>query len=81
MRPDKTMTLREAVAPFVRDGDTVAREGFTHLIPAAAVHEIIRQGRSTRCVPTPAATSRRSTRTSASSASWPAHRRGAAAGG
>ncbi|NIH88457.1 CoA transferase subunit A [Amycolatopsis granulosa] len=43
--PDKTMSLREAVAAFVRDGDTVALEGFTHLIPTAAGHEIIRQGR------------------------------------
>jgi glutaconate CoA-transferase subunit A len=45
MRPDKTMTLREAVASFVRDRDTVSLEGFTHLIPTAAGHEIIRQGR------------------------------------
>ncbi|KAA9166408.1 CoA transferase subunit A [Amycolatopsis acidicola] len=45
MRPDKTMTLREAVASFVRDGDTVSLEGFTHLIPTAAGHEIIRQGK------------------------------------
>ncbi|QIN84320.1 CoA transferase subunit A [Rubrobacter tropicus] len=37
--------LREAVAEFVRDGDAVALEGFTHLIPTAAAHEIIRQGR------------------------------------
>ncbi|NIH79875.1 CoA transferase subunit A [Amycolatopsis viridis] len=43
--PDKTMSLREAVAAFVHDGDTVALEGFTHLIPTAAGHEIIRQGR------------------------------------
>lgn len=43
--PDKTMTMREAVAAFVRDGDTLALEGFTHLIPTAAGHEIIRQGR------------------------------------
>src|SRR6185437_15479174 len=28
----------------VRDGDTMALEGFTHLIPHAACHEIIRQG-------------------------------------
>jgi glutaconate CoA-transferase subunit A len=27
------ITLREAVAALVRDGDTVAMEGFTHLIP------------------------------------------------
>ncbi len=37
--------LREAVAEFVRDGDAVALEGFTHLIPSAAAHEIVRQGR------------------------------------
>lgn len=39
------LTLKEAVAEHVRDGDTVALEGFTHLIPYAAGHEIIRQGR------------------------------------
>jgi glutaconate CoA-transferase subunit A len=38
-------TLREAIAAHVRDGETVALEGFTHLIPFAAGHEIIRQGR------------------------------------
>jgi glutaconate CoA-transferase, subunit A len=38
-------TLTEAVAELVHDGDTVALEGFTHLIPFAAGHEIIRQGR------------------------------------
>lgn len=38
-------TLRDAVGSLVRDGDTVALEGFTHLIPTAAGHEIIRQGR------------------------------------
>jgi len=38
-------TLREAVAGLVHDGDTVALEGFTHLIPTAAGHEIVRQGR------------------------------------
>lgn len=38
-------TLREAVAGLVHDGDTVAMEGFTHLIPHAAGHEVIRQGR------------------------------------
>ncbi|GHF25423.1 3-oxoadipate--succinyl-CoA transferase subunit A [Amycolatopsis deserti] len=43
--PDKTMSLRDAVAAFVHDGDTVSLEGFTHLIPTAAGHEIIRQGR------------------------------------
>jgi glutaconate CoA-transferase subunit A len=39
-------TLTEAVAGLVRDGDTVAMEGFTHLIPHAAGHEIIRQRRT-----------------------------------
>ncbi|HSR07359.1 MAG TPA: CoA-transferase, partial [Bryobacteraceae bacterium] len=37
--------LSEAIAEFVRDGDTIALEGFTHLIPYAAGHEIIRQKR------------------------------------
>ncbi|MDE3100631.1 MAG: CoA transferase subunit A [Chloroflexota bacterium] len=37
-------TLRDAVAGLVRNGDTVALEGFTHLIPFAAGHEIARQG-------------------------------------
>jgi glutaconate CoA-transferase, subunit A len=39
------VTLAEAIAVTVRDGDTVAMEGFTHLIPHAAGHEVIRQGR------------------------------------
>jgi glutaconate CoA-transferase, subunit A len=39
------VTLAEAIAHHVRDGDSVALEGFTHLIPFAAGHEIIRQGR------------------------------------
>src|ERR1700751_4732975 len=38
-------TLGEAVAGLVRDGNVVAMEGFTHLIPFAAGHEVIRQGR------------------------------------
>ena len=38
-------TLARAVAELVHDGDTVALEGFTHLIPMAAGHEIIRQRR------------------------------------
>ncbi|HEY6015175.1 MAG TPA: CoA-transferase [Gaiellaceae bacterium] len=38
-------TLAEAVSELVHDGDTVALEGFTHLIPHAAGHELIRQGR------------------------------------
>ncbi|WP_017586718.1 CoA transferase subunit A [Nocardiopsis ganjiahuensis] len=36
--------LGEAVRQLIHDGDTVALEGFTHLIPVAAGHEIIRQG-------------------------------------
>lgn len=38
-------TLREAVTELVHDEDSVAMEGFTHLIPTAAAHEIIRQQR------------------------------------
>jgi glutaconate CoA-transferase, subunit A len=37
--------LSSAVSELVRDGDVVALEGFTHLIPHAAGHELIRQGR------------------------------------
>jgi glutaconate CoA-transferase, subunit A len=37
--------MADAVRELVRDGDTVAIEGFTHLISFAAGHEIIRQGR------------------------------------
>ncbi|TNC21194.1 CoA transferase subunit A [Amycolatopsis alkalitolerans] len=39
------LSLRDAVARLVHDGDTVALEGFTHLIPHAAGQEIIRQRR------------------------------------
>lgn len=38
-------SLAEAIKSAIRDGDTVAIEGFTHLIPHAAGHEIIRQDR------------------------------------
>lgn len=41
----KLCSLSEAVARFVHDGDSVYLAGFTHLIPFAAGHEIIRQGR------------------------------------
>jgi glutaconate CoA-transferase subunit A len=41
----KVVTMKEAIARFVRDGDLVVMEGFTHLIPFAAGHEIIRQRR------------------------------------
>ena len=39
------LPLSEAIRDFVHDGDVVALEGFTHLIPFAAGHEIIRQKR------------------------------------
>jgi glutaconate CoA-transferase subunit A len=39
------VTLQEAIAALVNDGDSVALEGFTHLIPFAAGHEVLRQGR------------------------------------
>jgi len=37
--------LSRAIAELVRDGDSVALEGFTHLIPFGAGHEVIRQRR------------------------------------
>jgi glutaconate CoA-transferase subunit A len=37
--------LSQALAELVHDGDVVALEGFTHLIPHAAGHELVRQGR------------------------------------
>ena len=39
------LTLEEAVAGLIHDGDTVAMEGFTHLIPHAAGHQVIRAGK------------------------------------
>ena len=45
MPGSKVASMRDAVAELVRDGDTVAIEGFTHLIGFAAGHEIIRQRR------------------------------------
>jgi len=41
----KLCSLKEAVADFVKDGDLIYAAGFTHLIPFAVGHEIIRQGR------------------------------------
>jgi len=41
----KFCSLKEAVQQFVKDGDSVYAAGFTHLIPFAAGHEIIRQER------------------------------------
>jgi glutaconate CoA-transferase, subunit A len=46
MRTQAVITsLKQAVADLIHDGDTVALEGFTHLIPVAAGQEIIRQRR------------------------------------
>ena len=42
---DKLLTMKEAIARYVSDGDTIVIEGFTHLICFAAGHEIIRQQR------------------------------------
>src|SRR5215472_13989556 len=39
------LTLAEAIGRHVHDGQAIALEGFTHLIPFAAAHEIIRQQR------------------------------------
>lgn len=39
------LSLSQAIEECVRDGDCVAMEGFTHLIPFAAGHELIRQRR------------------------------------
>src|ERR1700726_1796811 len=39
------VALRDGIAALVHDGDTLVMEGFTHLIPFAAGHEIIRQQR------------------------------------
>ncbi len=41
----QVLSLREAIAAHVSDGQSIALEGFTHLIPFAAGHEIIRQQR------------------------------------
>ena len=55
MSTSKVTSMRDAVRELVRDGDTVAIEGFTHLICFAAGHEIIRQRRRdlTLCRMTP----------------------------
>ena len=44
------LSLHDAVAKYVSDGATVAMEGFTHLIPFAAGHEIIRQHKLDLCL-------------------------------
>ncbi len=55
MNSDKVMTMKGAVSKFVHDGDTAYLAGFTHLIPFAAGHEIIRQRKTdlTLCRATP----------------------------
>ena len=45
MDSHKVMSMKEAIGKFVHDGDTAYLAGFTHLIPFAAGHEIIRQGK------------------------------------
>jgi glutaconate CoA-transferase subunit A len=45
MESGKLMSMKEAVAKFVNDGDTAYLAGFTHMIPFAAGHEMIRQGK------------------------------------
>jgi glutaconate CoA-transferase subunit A len=40
----KILSLSDAISRYVQDGDTVYAAGFTHMIPFAAGHEIIRQG-------------------------------------
>lgn len=51
----KLLTMKEAVSKFVRDDETIYLAGFTHMIPFAAGHEIIRQRRKgmTLCRATP----------------------------
>lgn len=44
------LSLRDAIAEYIHDGATLAMEGFTHLIPFAAGHEIIRQHKSDLCL-------------------------------
>ena len=41
----KLMPLKQAISEYVSDGDVLYAAGFTHLIPFAAGHEIIRQGK------------------------------------
>lgn len=43
-RKSKVMSLSDAISEFIFDGASVSLEGFTHAIPTAAGHEIIRQG-------------------------------------
>jgi glutaconate CoA-transferase subunit A len=43
MAKPEFLSLKDAVSAYIRDGDILAMEGFTHLIPFAAGHEVIRQ--------------------------------------
>ena len=45
MTSSKLTTLHDAIATLVKDGDLLYAAGFTHLIPFAAGHEMIRQAR------------------------------------
>lgn len=55
MADDKLMPMREAIARYVHDGDTIYLAGLSHLVPFAAAHEIIRQRKRDLvfCRPTP----------------------------
>lgn len=55
MSKAKILTMKTAIERYVSDGSTIALEGFSHLIPFAAAHEIIRQRRTglTLCRMTP----------------------------
>jgi glutaconate CoA-transferase subunit A len=55
MDTGKMMTMKEAVSKYVKDDDSIYLAGFTHMIPFAAGHEIIRQKRRnmTLCRATP----------------------------
>ena len=44
------LSMHDAIARYVHDGTSVAMEGFTHLIPFAAGHEIIRQQKRELCL-------------------------------
>lgn len=44
------LSLHDAIATYVSDGASIALEGFTHLIPFAAGHEIIRQQKRDLCL-------------------------------
>ena len=43
LKVSKFLELPQAIESYVKNGDVIAMEGFTHLIPFAAGHDIIRQ--------------------------------------